>query len=65
MAAKMASTSIFTILALFLSGCGEPFLSALKPAGEVAQEQYDLILFSFGIMMLVIVVVFIDFHYCY
>ncbi|MBS4177253.1 cytochrome c oxidase subunit II [Lederbergia citrea] len=56
---KWRLASVFAILALVLSGCGEPFLSALRPAGQVAQEQYDLILFSLGIMMLVIVVVFV------
>ena len=58
---KWRLLSIFTIVALFLSGCGKPFLSALTPAGEVAQEQYNLILFSIGIMTLVLVVVFIIF----
>ncbi|MEK3887099.1 cytochrome c oxidase subunit II [Bacillus sp. FSL K6-3431] len=53
--------SVFTMLALILSGCGKPFLSALKPAGEVAQQQYDLILLSIGIMALVIVVVVVIF----
>ncbi|MBS4207754.1 cytochrome c oxidase subunit II [Bacillus sp. FJAT-50079] len=58
---KWRLASVFAILALVLSGCGKPFLSALKPAGQVAQEQYDLILFSFGIMTLVIIVVFVIF----
>ena len=35
----------------------EPFLSALKPAGEVAQTQYDLMILSTIIMVLVIIVV--------
>ncbi|HEY4551687.1 MAG TPA: cytochrome c oxidase subunit II [Bacillaceae bacterium] len=56
---KWRLISVFTMLALILSGCGEPFLSALQPAGEVAQQQYDLILLSLGIMVLVIVVVVI------
>ena len=51
--------SLFALLVLVLSGCGEPFISALKPAGRVAKEQYDLILFSLGIMTLVIIVVFV------
>jgi len=53
--------SVFAILALVLSGCGKPYLSALQPAGEVAKQQYDLIMFSLGIMTLVIVVVCVIF----
>lgn len=56
---KWRLLSVLAVLALILSGCGEPFLSALKPGGEVAQQQFDLILLSVGIMTLVIVVVFI------
>lgn len=51
--------SVLAIMTLVLSGCGEPFLSALQPAGEVAKKQYDLILLSTGIMSLVIIVVVI------
>ena len=58
---KWRLLSIFTIVTLFLSGCGKPFLSALTPAGEVAREQYNLILLSIGIMTLVLAVVFIIF----
>ncbi len=58
---KWRLASVLAVLALVLSGCGEPFLSALKPAGEVAKQQYDLILFSLGIMTLVIIVVVVLF----
>lgn len=58
---KWRLLSVFTMLALVLSGCGKPFLSALTPAGEVAQQQYDLILLSLGIMTLVIAVVVVIF----
>lgn len=51
--------SILTVLALVLSGCGEPFISTLQPAGEVAQTQYDLMILSTLIMVLVIIVVVI------
>lgn len=51
----------FAFLMLILSGCGKPFLSTLKPAGEVAKEQYDLMLLSTGIMVGVILVVTIIF----
>lgn len=54
--------SLFSILALILSGCaGKPYLSTLKPAGEVAQMQYDLMKLSTIIMVGVIVVVTVIF----
>ncbi|MFD2443382.1 cytochrome c oxidase subunit II [Bacillus sp. CGMCC 1.16607] len=53
--------SLFTMLTLVLSGCGKPFLSTLKPAGEVAKIQYDLMLLSTAIMVGVIAVVTIIF----
>lgn len=43
---------------LLLSGCGRADLSTLKPQGPVAQEQYNLMKLSIGIMALVVVVVF-------
>ncbi|RIW27468.1 cytochrome c oxidase subunit II [Bacillus salacetis] len=54
---KWRLLSIFTLMALVLSGCGEPFVSALQPAGEVAQMQYDLMILATTIMVLVIIVV--------
>ncbi|WP_201716688.1 cytochrome c oxidase subunit II [Rossellomorea arthrocnemi] len=51
--------SIVAMLALVLSGCGEPFLSTLQPAGEVAQTQYDLMILATLIMVLVIIVVMV------
>jgi cytochrome c oxidase subunit II len=59
--AKWRLISLFSILALVLSGCGEPFLSTLKPAGEVAKMQYDLMKLSTLIMVGVIVIVAIIF----
>jgi cytochrome c oxidase subunit II len=53
--------SLLTMMTLILAGCGEPFLSTLKPAGEVAQIQYDLMLLSTAIMVGVIAVVTIIF----
>ncbi|MDZ5711527.1 cytochrome c oxidase subunit II [Jeotgalibacillus haloalkalitolerans] len=44
-------------MAFILSGCGEPFLSTLQPAGEVAQKQFNLMMLSVAIMVLVIIVV--------
>ncbi|TYR79914.1 cytochrome c oxidase subunit II [Priestia megaterium] len=55
--------SLFSLLALVLAGCGEPFLSTLRPAGEVAERQYSLMLLSTAIMVLVIIVVTIIFVY--
>ncbi|MEH7107998.1 cytochrome c oxidase subunit II [Bacillus sp. JJ1764] len=59
--AKWRLISLFAILALILSGCGEPFLSTLKPAGEVADMQYDLMKLSTLIMVGVIIIVMIIF----
>lgn len=63
MLAKWRLLSLFTLMALVLSGCGEPYLSTLKPAGEVAQSQYELMLLSTAIMVGVIAVVTIIFIY--
>ncbi|GER68419.1 cytochrome c oxidase subunit 2 [Weizmannia acidilactici] len=49
---------IVTLVIAGLSGCGKPYLSALDPAGEVAREQYDLMMWSVWIMLFVMVVVF-------
>ncbi|WP_071459319.1 cytochrome c oxidase subunit II [Bacillus massilinigeriensis] len=51
---------MFAVMSL-LTGCGENYLSALKPAGEVAQMQYDLMKLSTAIMVGVIAVVTIIF----
>ncbi|QFT88732.1 Cytochrome c oxidase subunit 2 precursor [Bacillus sp. THAF10] len=55
--------SLFSVMTLFLAGCGEPFISTLKPVGEVADIQKSLILLSSAIMILVVVVVSIIFIY--
>lgn len=53
---------LLAMVALVLSGCsGEPYLSALKPAGEVAETQYSLMKLSTLIMVGVIFVVSILF----
>ncbi|MBO1913582.1 hypothetical protein J4G37_53300, partial [Microvirga sp. 3-52] len=44
---------------VFLSGCGQEELSTLLPAGQVAKDQFNLLLLSSGIMLLVILVVVI------
>lgn len=42
---------------LFLAACGEPYLSTLQPAGEVAEVQMELLILSSAIMLFVILVV--------
>ncbi|EKN66298.1 cytochrome c oxidase subunit 2 [Neobacillus bataviensis LMG 21833] len=60
--AKWRLTSLFAILALILSGCsGERYVSALRPAGEVADMQYDLMKLSTYVMVGVIIVVMLIF----
>lgn len=51
--------SLLAALTVFLAGCGQEELSTLLPAGEVAQDQFNLLLLSSGIMLLVILVVVI------
>lgn len=58
---KWRVVGLLSIISLVLAGCGEPFLSTLKPAGEVAKMQYDLMVLSTIIMLLVIVVVTVIF----
>jgi cytochrome c oxidase subunit II len=53
--------SLFAILTLALSGCGEKFVSTLTPAGEVADMQYDLMKLSTLIMVGVIIIVMVIF----
>lgn len=55
--AKWHLFSLFSVMMLILSGCGKPFLSTLKPAGEVAETQFDLMMLSTTIMVGVILVV--------
>jgi cytochrome c oxidase subunit 2 len=51
------------MLALLLTGCGDPNLSALHPRGPVAREQLNLVILSLGIMIFVLVVVFAIYFY--
>ncbi len=60
---KWRLTGMLSIVAIVLAGCGEPFLSALQPAGEVAKMQYDLIILSTAIMVGVVLVVTVIFLY--
>lgn len=49
--------SLLAALMLFLAGCGQEELSTLLPAGQVGQDQFNLLLLASGIMLLVIIVV--------
>ncbi|MCH1623920.1 cytochrome c oxidase subunit II [Fredinandcohnia quinoae] len=60
---NMRLFSLFSFIALLLAGCGEPTVSALRPAGEVADMQYDLIMLAVWIMVVVIAVVTVIFIY--
>ena len=51
--------SLLAALTVFLAGCGQEELSTLLPAGQVATDQFNLLLLSSGIMLLVILVVVI------
>ena len=49
--------SLLAVLTVFLAGCGQEELSTLLPAGQVGRDQFNLLLLSSGIMLLVILVV--------
>ncbi|MER1984632.1 MAG: cytochrome c oxidase subunit II [Solibacillus sp.] len=49
--------SLLTVLTVFLSACGEDYLSTLRPAGPVGQEQLNILLLSIAIMTLVVIIV--------
>jgi len=49
--------SLLAALTVFLSGCGQEELSILLPAGQVAKDQFTLLMLASGIMLFVILVV--------
>ncbi|MBE1553593.1 cytochrome c oxidase subunit II [Sporosarcina limicola] len=49
--------SLLAALTVFLAGCGQEELSTLLPAGQVGQDQFNLLMLSSAIMLLVIIVV--------
>ena len=51
--------SLLAALTIFLSGCGEEYLSTLQPSGQVGRDQFNLLLLASAIMTFVIVVVVI------
>ncbi|RPF56120.1 cytochrome c oxidase subunit II [Aquisalibacillus elongatus] len=56
---KFKASFALVVLALVLSGCGDPFLSALQPKGEGAGMIYDLMILSIVIMLFVFAVVMV------
>lgn len=49
--------ALMTALVVFLAGCGREEISTLIPAGEVAQDQFNLLILSSIVMAFVILVV--------
>ena len=54
---KWRLVAMLTVIAAFLSGCGEEYLSTLKPTGPVGKEQLNILILSVIIMTFVVVVV--------
>ena len=38
--------SLLAVMTVFLSACGEDYISTLRPAGAVGKEQFNLLLLS-------------------
>ncbi|MFP3919152.1 cytochrome c oxidase subunit II [Lysinibacillus telephonicus] len=57
--------SLLAVMTVFLSACGEEYITTLKPAGAVGKEQFNLLLFSISIMALVVVVVSVLYLYAF
>ncbi|MEG0437826.1 MAG: cytochrome c oxidase subunit II [Solibacillus sp.] len=49
--------SLLTVMTVFLSACGEDYISTLRPAGAVGKEQLNLLLLTSIIMFAVVIVV--------
>ena len=58
---RWRSALLFGLSMLFLSGCGQ--IVVLNPQGPVAKEELRLITWSFGLMMIVVIAVFVLFGY--
>ncbi|MBR7552758.1 cytochrome c oxidase subunit II [Allobacillus sp. GCM10007491] len=56
---KFKAVGALMTLALILSGCGEEFLSALRPQGQGASDILSLMILSIAVMMFVFVVVMV------
>lgn len=49
--------SLLTVMTVFLSACGEEYISTLRPSGQVGKEQLNILYLSIAIMALVVIVV--------
>ena len=49
--------SLLAVVTVFLSACGEEYISTLTPAGPVGKEQLNILLLSVAIMTFVVIVV--------
>lgn len=49
---------LFAVMTFLLTGCGDDTLSTLRPKGDVAREQMNLMMLSLIIMVFVVVIVF-------
>jgi cytochrome c oxidase subunit II len=49
--------ALLTVMTVFLSACGEEYITTLKPTGAVGREQLNLLLLSVAIMTLVVIIV--------
>jgi cytochrome c oxidase subunit II len=54
---------LFAVVMLALTGCGDPYLSALEPKGPVAEAQLSLVKLSFFIMIGVFLIVMAIYTY--
>ncbi|HWK23888.1 MAG TPA: cytochrome c oxidase subunit II [Ureibacillus sp.] len=57
--------SLLAVMTVFLSACGEDYISTLNPTGAVGKEQFNLLLFSITIMALVVIVVSVLYLYAF
>lgn len=49
--------SLLAVMTVFLSACGEEYITTLKPSGSVGKDQFHILLLAVAIMTLVVVVV--------
>ena len=49
--------SLLTVMTVFLSACGEEYISTLHPTGPVGKEQLNILLLAITIMAIVVIVV--------
>jgi len=59
---KAGKGILFSAPLLLLTGCGQT-IQVLHPQGPVARQEYHLILYSFGVMAIVVLIVFVLFAF--